>query len=229
LDELTDILKIPKFFILTHSCGSCYALAAYPQLKDKILGSIRMLAMWTPTNLPCMPTSYAITRSLPTSIARAWYSVSLAAQSTPFSHGNSWQLGPMSLREESTLESFASTLEKIGIENASSDYKACESDWLLSLEITKKMNIPFNNIDVPIRCWHGMDDTIIPLGSVMWIQREMKRFLLFAVEGATHNIHMDMSIIRAVFSDIVKEATDIRLSSFAQNSLQSLQSSQGEM
>ena len=182
-----------------------------------------MLAMWTPTNLPCMPSSYALTRSLPTSMVRAWYSLSLAAQASPFSLGNSWQLGLLSAREEETASIHPSALEKIGIENASSDYKACESDWLLSLEMTHKMEIPFSSIDVPVRCWHGMDDNIVPLGSVMWLQREMKKFLLFAVEGATHNIHLDMSILKAVFSDIVKEATDIRLSSFAQNSLQSLQ------
>ena len=59
-----------------------------------------------------------------------------------------------------------------------------------------------------------MDDTVVPLGTAMWIQREMKKFLLFAVEGATHNILLDMSIIKAVFLDIVKEAHDIRLAAF---------------
>jgi hypothetical protein len=59
-----------------------------------------------------------------------------------------------------------------------------------------------------------MDDTMVPLGAAMWLQREMKKFLLFAVEGATHNILLDMSIMRAVFTDIVKEATDVRLETF---------------
>jgi hypothetical protein len=97
-----------------------------------------------------------------------------------------------------------------------SDYKAYEADWLLSLEITKKIGIAYTETDVAIKCWHGMDDTMVPLGAAMWMQREMKRFLLFAVEGATHNILLDMSIMRAVFMDIVKEATEVRLETFHQ-------------
>jgi hypothetical protein len=39
----------------------------------------------------------------------------------------------------------------------------------------------------------------------MWTQREMQAFLLFAVEGATHNIHLDFAIVRALFADLCAE------------------------
>ena len=118
------------------------------------------------------------------------------------------------MREEEQVAPVRSILDRMGQENAGSDYKACEVDWLLSLEITKPMNLNYRDMNVAIKCWHGMDDSFVPLGTAMWMQREMKQFLLYAVEGATHNILLDMSIIRAVFTDIIKEATEVRLSTF---------------
>ena len=50
-----------------------------------------------------------------------------------------------------------------------------------------------------------MDDSITPLGAAMWMQREMDSFLLYAVEGATHNIHLDLPIVKAMFADICAE------------------------
>lgn len=77
-----------------------------------------------------------------------------------------------------------------------------ELDWLLALETTKPLGYNHKNLDCSIKCWHGMEDTITPLGAAMWMQREMDHFLLFAVEGATHNINLDFAIVKAVFVDI---------------------------
>jgi pimeloyl-ACP methyl ester carboxylesterase len=217
LDELTEMLNIPKFFLMAHSCGTSYALAAYPTLKHKIIGAIRVLGLWAPTNLPCMPSSYAFARSLPTSMVRGMLSLSSMTNSMPlgFNNWNHWQMGCIGEREEDQSVLTMEALARMGQENSSSDYKACEADWLLSMEITRPMNINYKSIDVAVRCWHGMDDNVVPLGTAMWMQREMKRFLLFAVEGATHNILLDMGIMRAVFSDIVKEATEVRIKAFS--------------
>jgi hypothetical protein len=81
------------------------------------------------------------------------------------------------------------------------DYRY-ELDWLLALETTKPLGYNHRDLDCSIKCWHGMDDSITPLGAAMWMQREMNHFLLFAVEGATHNIHLDFAIVKAVFADI---------------------------
>lgn len=45
----------------------------------------------------------------------------------------------------------------------------------------------------------------------MWTQREMKAFLLFAVEGATHNILLDFAIVKAVFADLCAEEVARRI------------------
>jgi hypothetical protein len=44
----------------------------------------------------------------------------------------------------------------------------------------------------------------------MWTQREMQVFLLFAVEGATHNIHLDFPIVKALFADLLAEEVTIK-------------------
>jgi hypothetical protein len=69
-------------------------MASYDQLKHKIVGGFRFLATWAPSNLPCMPTSYALQRSLPTKMIRALTSFqqnstisSLSYQATPCQMG----------------------------------------------------------------------------------------------------------------------------------------------
>jgi hypothetical protein len=69
-------------------------LASYETLKHKIIGGFRFLATWAPSNLPCMPTSYALQRSLPTKMIRALTSFqqnstvsSLSYQATPCQMG----------------------------------------------------------------------------------------------------------------------------------------------
>lgn len=65
----------------------------------------------------------------------------------------------------------------------------------MALEAQKPMGYNHKLLKCSIKCWHGMDDSITPLGAAMWMQREMDHFLLFAVEGATHNIHLDFAIV----------------------------------
>jgi hypothetical protein len=96
-------------------------------------------------------------------------------------------------------------LERLGADHLGDSYAAYELDWLLALEVQKPLGYNHRSLRVPIKCWHGMDDTITPLGAAMWMQREMDSFLLFAVEGATHNIHLDLAIVKAVFADICAE------------------------
>lgn len=50
LEEAMDILKIEKFYLVAHSFGCAYALANYEKLKHRIIGSLRFLATWAPTN-----------------------------------------------------------------------------------------------------------------------------------------------------------------------------------
>lgn len=94
-------------------------------------------------------------------------------------------------------------LERLGSDHLGDSYPAYELDWLLALEIQKPLGYNHKSIKAPVKCWHGMDDSITPLGASMWMQREMDNFLLYAVEGATHNIHLDLAIVKALFADIV--------------------------
>lgn len=96
-------------------------------------------------------------------------------------------------------------LERLGDDHLGDSYAAYELDWLLALEVQKPLGYNHRSIKVPIKCWHGMDDSITPLGAAMWMQREMDSFLLYAVEGATHNIHLDLAIVKAMFADICAE------------------------
>ncbi|KAJ3255333.1 hypothetical protein HK103_006356 [Boothiomyces macroporosus] len=209
IDEATDLLEIPKFYVVAHSFGTSYALAAYEKLSHKIIGAFRFLATWAPSNLPCMPSSYALQRSLPTSALRTLTSISqsswlasLTSTSVPC------QMGAIGAREKDILNDGYSKriLEKCKLEHDGDSYKAYELDWLLALEVQHKFSFDHRKLKCSVKCWHGMDDSITPLGAAMWMQREMDHFLLYAVEGATHNIHFDGAIVKAVFADICADA-----------------------
>lgn len=95
---------MPLFYVVGHSFGCSYIMASYDQLKHKIVGGFRFLATWAPSNLPCMPTSYALQRSLPTKMIRALTSFqqnstvsSLSYQATPC------QMGKIGNREKEVL------------------------------------------------------------------------------------------------------------------------------
>lgn len=112
-----------------------------------------------------MPISYALQRSMPTGMLRRLYKASTAAsnaiQFTPT------QMGTIGTRElESSKETRVSQiLETIHDEVIQEDYKAYELDWLLALEIRKQLPYNHKGMDVKIRCWHGMDDDVSPLGN----------------------------------------------------------------
>jgi pimeloyl-ACP methyl ester carboxylesterase len=208
IDELTDLLNIPKFFVIGNSFGTSYALAAYEKLKHKIIGPLRFLAVWAPSNLPCMPSSYAIQRSLPTKFFRALTSfsqsptvASLAYQIVPM------QMGKIGSREKGAVHDLYAkeVLDVMNADHQGDAFKAYELDWLLALEVQKPLGFSHRSLKCAVKCWHGMEDSITPLGAAMWMQREMDHFLLYAVEGATHNIHLDFAIAKAVFADISAE------------------------
>ena len=199
---------MPQFFVIAHSFGTSYALASYEALKHKIRGAFRFLSIWAPSNLPCMPTSYSIQRSMPTSFLRALTSVSQSPTLTSLTYQTvPCQMGVIGSRERSIIHNSFSkeVLDRLGSTFLNDDFKAYELDWLLALEIKKPFGFTHNGMKCNIKCWHGMEDSISPLGAAMWMQREMDHFLLYAVEGATHNINLDMSIVKAVFSDICAE------------------------
>jgi hypothetical protein len=121
-------------------------------------------------------------------------------------------MGGVGCREEEFAGKIGSKeiLECMQNEILTDDYAAYEMDWLLALEIRRPLNINHKQLNCKVRCWHGMSDDITPLGAAMWMQREMKNFLLYAVEGATHNIFMDFSIVRALLSDINEEVLTLK-------------------
>jgi pimeloyl-ACP methyl ester carboxylesterase len=208
IDEATDLLGISQFYAIGHSFGCSYILASYSKLQGKILGSLRFLATWAPSNLPCMPTSYALQRSLPTKMFRALTSFSqnptvssLAYQLVPC------QMGAIGNRESNSIHDpfVREVLDRVSADHLGDSYPAYELDWLLALEVQKPLGYNHKSLKCSIKCWHGMDDSITPLGAAMWMQREMDHFLLFAVEGGTHNIHLDFAIVKALFADIKAE------------------------
>lgn len=108
-----------------------------------------------------MPASYALTRSLPTSMVRGMLSLSSTAKSVlPFmsaaAAANQWQMGVIGHREEDQSGHTRRVLKRIGQENMGSDYKAYEADWLLSLEITKPIGISYTGAGAAIKCWCGL-------------------------------------------------------------------------
>ncbi|KAI8896341.1 hypothetical protein BC833DRAFT_515962, partial [Globomyces pollinis-pini] len=143
LDELTDLLEIPKFFLIAHSFGSSYALAAYPKLQHKIIGPLRFLATWAPSNLPCMPSSYALQRSLPTGLLRAFTSLSQNPTVTSLQYQLvPCQMGNIGLREREVIHDLYSkeVLERVGQDHLGEGYSAYELDWLLALEVQHKFD-----------------------------------------------------------------------------------------
>lgn len=208
VDEATDILQIPKFYAIGHSFGCSYLLASYNKLSSKIIGGLRLLAAWAPSNLPCMPKTYAIQRSLPTKFVRALTSFGQSPNFTSLTYQQvPCQMGSIGYREGNVIHNrfHKEILERVGSDHLSESFKAYEHDWLLALEIQKPFPYSHRQLKCSIKCWHGMEDSITPLGAAMWMQREMDHFLLFAVEGASHNIHLDMAIVKAVFADVIAE------------------------
>ncbi|KAI8910142.1 Alpha/Beta hydrolase protein [Gorgonomyces haynaldii] len=205
VDEATDLLKIEKFHIIAHSFGTSYLLASYERLQKKIIGSLRFLSVWAPTNLPCMPTTYAIQRSMPTGMIRRMMALSSSASQMVKSMPTI--MGTIGFRERECANELHAKeiLECMHEEVYGDDYNAYELDWLLALEIRKQFPYNHRTVKAPVKCWHGMDDDVAPLGAAMWLQREMNQFLLYAVEGATHNILLDFAIVRAVLADVSAE------------------------
>ncbi|KAJ1327131.1 hypothetical protein BSLG_010478 [Batrachochytrium salamandrivorans] len=184
-NELMTILGIEKFFIIGHSIGASYALACYDTIKHRVLGPLRFLATWAPSNLPCMPVSYALQRSLPTRMLRGVYSMGYSTAMMNLSSSSTVpsQMGAIGSREAiNTRDRFVhQVLERVNEDHIGDAYKAFEIDWLLALEINKP------HVDAT------GDEAV----------------LLYAVEGATHNILLDFAIVRAIFADISKEAAMI--------------------
>ncbi|KAJ3305343.1 hypothetical protein HDV03_001636 [Kappamyces sp. JEL0829] len=208
VDEATDALEISEFRAVAHSFGCSYLLASYAALSHKIVGPLRFLAAWAPSNLPCMPTSYALQRSLPTKFLRAWKGMSQNATVASLNYQVvPTQMGTIGNREKEVCnDPFArEILERMGADHLGDGFPSFELDWLLALEVQKPLGYNHKSIKASIKCWHGMDDSITPLGAAMWMQREMDHFLLYAVEGGTHNIHLDFAITKALFADICAE------------------------
>jgi pimeloyl-ACP methyl ester carboxylesterase len=208
MEELTEALHIDKFFLVANSFGTSYALAGYEKLKHKIIGALRFMAVWAPSNLPCMPSSYALQRSMPTKVFRAITSFT----QSPTVASLSYQIAPMQMGKIGSREKGAvhdlyakEVLDVMNADHLGDAFKAYELDWLLALEVQKPLGFNHRSLKCAVKCWHGMDDSITPLGAAMWMQREMDHFLLYAVEGATHNIHLDFAIAKAVFADIAAE------------------------
>lgn len=206
LDEATDILGISKFYVVAHSLGSSYALACYDKLKHKIIGSVHILACWAHSNLPCMPVSYALQRSVPTGVLRRFIKYFTRASGALTFMPT--QMGSVGYREKLIGQDVhvREILDCMQDEVSTEDYAAYELDWMVALEIRHPFAFSHRALKCAVKCWHGMDDDVCPLGVAMWMQREMSQFLLFAVEGATHNIHLDFSIVKALFADICAEA-----------------------
>ena len=116
----------------------------------------------------------------------------------------------------------------MGADHLGDGFAAFELDWLLALEVSKKLGYKHRSLKCAIKCWHGMDDSITPLGSAMWMQREMDHFLLYAVEGATHNIHLDFSITKALFADICAEVMASKTAALASEQEKEVEPSAGE-
>jgi hypothetical protein len=111
--------------------------------------------------------SYALQRSLPTGVLRRIYKASSAASNsitfTPT------QMGTIGSRElESAKETYIrQILETMHDEVSNEDYKAYEMDWMLALEVRKPLPYNHRSLEVKVRCWHGMDDDVAPLGNFL--------------------------------------------------------------
>lgn len=125
--EATELLGIHKFYIVAHSFGCSYVLASWPKLKPRVLGGLRFLATWAPSNLPCMPTSYAVQRSIPTKFLRVLTSLSKSSTLSSLSYQVvPTQMGNIGNREKECLsDSFhKEVLEKVGDEHLGDSYNA---------------------------------------------------------------------------------------------------------
>ncbi|RKO86744.1 hypothetical protein BDK51DRAFT_32534 [Blyttiomyces helicus] len=197
---MTSKLGIERFTILAHSAGANYALGSIPRLTSKLVGPLRFLSPFPPTHLPCMPTSYAITRSLPTGLVSVAHSIS-ASLSSPVSFGH------LSPREALTVQDPFSRaiLRHVGKDNRGPlGYDACELDRMLTMEIARPMGFQYWEVDYPVRCWHGVEDEIVPVGTALWLQTRCRDFRVAVVPEGSHNLTLDLDVIRAVFEDCAK-------------------------
>jgi pimeloyl-ACP methyl ester carboxylesterase len=203
--EICQQLHLDRFILLAHSTGSMYALNLYQALRECIVGPLRLISPWLPTNLPCMPSTYAVRRSLPVSMVRNMRA--LASVNASLFPGSSWQIGSVSAREAEylTVPLIRHVLSILAQDDADMGYVAYEVDWLLALEMTRPMGRDVRTFTAPILCWHGVDDAVIPLGSVLWAQREMPAFKVNAIAKGKHNLLLDLDVMALVFDDVMQE------------------------
>lgn len=200
--EMLDILKIGKFMLMAYCVGCPYAISITQVLFDRIIGPVRFVAPWLPTNYPCMPKSYSLTRSLPTKIVRTYKSIfSFHASMFPGSPAQTGYVGP---REQAwlSLPLMQEVLYRIADDNLGSGYPAYEVDWLLAIENIKPMNVSYKDVPIDIKIWHGMDDKLVPLGAVMWLQKEIPGLVLNVVRDSSHNIALDLDAMNMIFDDV---------------------------
>ncbi|CAI2162353.1 12132_t:CDS:2 [Funneliformis geosporum] len=211
IEELCDIMEIPKFFIMAHSAGAPYALACAMKIPQRLQGTIYLVSPWVSTTVA---NNFKWLQYVPTPIMKLTNSAGISLQQ--MIHGRQpYSIKPQSQRNSGALSAPMSTVEKkqqlgLAILKASfaENLAGANNDLLMCFERKRTFGFSYTDVNHPVHVFHGTKDDRIPTSAVKWMESNMPNCKLTMIEGGKHSLFLRAEVVDSIFKSIAVQLHD---------------------
>ncbi|CAG8621659.1 5249_t:CDS:2 [Funneliformis mosseae] len=211
IEELCDIMEIPKFFIMAHSAGAPYALACAMKIPQRLQGTIYLVSPWVSTTVA---NNFKWLQYVPTPIMKLTNSAGISLQQ--MIHGRQpYSIKPQSHRNSGALATPMSTVEKkqqlgLAILKASfaENLAGANNDLLMCFERKRTFGFSYTDVNHPVHVFHGTKDDRIPTSAVKWMEGNMPNCKLTMIEGGKHSLFLRAEVVDSIFKSIAVQLHD---------------------
>ncbi|RIA83298.1 Alpha/Beta hydrolase protein [Glomus cerebriforme] len=210
IEELCQLMEIPKFFIMAHSAGAPYALACAMKIPQRLQGTIYLVSPWVSTTVA---NNFKWLQYVPTPIIKLTNSAGISLQQ--MKHGRQpYSIKPQSQRNSGALAAPSNTEKKqqlgLAILKASfaENLAGANNDLLMCFERKRTFGFSYTDVNHPVHVFHGTKDERIPISAVKWMEGNMADCKLTLIEGGKHSLFLRAEVVDSIFKSIAVQLHD---------------------
>lgn len=207
IEELCDIMEIPKFFIMAHSAGAPYALACAMKIPQRLQGTIYLVSPWVSTTVA---NNFKWLQYVPTPIIKFTNSAGISLQQ--MKHGRQ----PYSIKPRSSgalsVPTNSEKKQQLGLAILKASFAenlaGANNDLLMCFERKRTFGFSYADVNHPVHVFHGTKDDRIPISAVKWMEGNMTDCKLTLIEGGKHSLFLRAEVVDSIFKSIAVQLHD---------------------